>query len=115
MTHVENQPSITKGNVFVEGIIGGSLLSMGIFMTGYGVAFQAVLAVVGILVLLETLLPSHMDVHSMTLSLGIMAGFVISIFVIILRIADYYTAIVLISTVMVYMVRALKRMGYIHF
>ena len=99
-----NDVPIVQWKSALKGFLAGSLISGGI-ANPYGIGIQAGLFVIGLLVLLDTLLPSGKEMYGVTTAMTSIAGFIIALLLSWMGYSLYYLALVVIVTVLVYINR----------
>ncbi len=104
---VEDRP-LGSWMSFLKGILGGSLMGSGIFSLDFGVAAQAIVFIMGFLTALDAIISKTEEIYPMTMFLGALAGFFISLFSAVGGVSLYYTALILVLGALAYLGRFAK-------
>jgi hypothetical protein len=110
VTEVEKRP-IGSLDSFLRGILGGSLVGSGIFSLSFGAGAQAVIFIIGLVIVIDTIISKTEEIYPMSMFLGSVIGFFIALFAVIAEVSLYYTALIFILAVIVYLGRLFRRLG----
>ena len=107
---VEDRP-LGNWMSFLKGILGGSLIGSGIFSLSFGAAVQAIIFLIGLLIVLDTVISKTEEIYPMSMFLGAVAAFFIALFSVIGGASLFYTAVIIILSGLVYLKRAIRKLG----
>ena len=107
MVEVEKRPIGSWGSFF-KGILGGSLISSGIF-SEFGSGIQIIIFIIGLLIVIDTIISKTEEIYPMSMFFGAVAGFFIALFCVIGKITLHYTALIFIFAVLVYIGRLITK------
>ena len=110
MTEVEKRPIGSLGSFF-KGILGGSLIGLGIFSLSFGAAVQAIIFLIGLLIVLDTVISKTEEIYPMSMFLGSAIGFFIGLFSAITGVSLYYTVLIIILSGLLYLGRLFRKLG----
>jgi len=96
-----NDVSIVQWKSALRGFLAGSFIS-GSIANPYHIAIQIVLFVIGLLVLMDILLPAGKGMYGVTSVSAAVAGFIITLLFSMFGYSTYYLVFVIIVTVLVY-------------
>ncbi len=96
-----NDVSIVQWKSALRGFLAGRLIS-GSIVNPYYIAIQIVLFIIGLLVLMDILLPAGKGMYGVTAASAAIAGFIITLLLSIFGYSIYYLVFVIIATVLVY-------------
>ena len=106
---VEKRPLGSPAS-FLKGFLGGSLISSGIFSISFGLGIQAVIFIIGLLIVIDTIISKTEEIYPMSMFLGSVVGFFIALFSVIGGITLYYTLVIIILSGLAYLGSLLKRL-----
>ncbi len=96
----------------LKGILGGSLISSGIFSPSFGTGAQIIVFIIGLLIVIDSVISKTEEIYPLSMFLGSVAGFFIALFCAIGGATLHYTVLIFILAALVYLgklVRKLRR------
>jgi hypothetical protein len=103
---IEYSP-ITQGMSGLKGIVAGSLIAGGI-INSWGIGIQAILFIVGIVIMVDSCIPDGRTFILTTVIFAVFGG-VITLLVTIVGYSVYYTILIIVAAVLVYLKRISNR------
>jgi len=110
MTEVEKRPIGSLGSFF-KGILGGSLMGLGIFSLSFGAAVQAIIFLIGLLIVLDTVISKTEEIYPMSMFLGSAIGFFIGLFSAINGVSLHYSVLIIILSGLLYLGKLFRKLG----
>lgn len=107
---VEDRPLGSWKSLF-KGILGGSLISSGIFFLEFGIATQIALFIIGFLITLDSVISKTEEIYPLSVVLGFIFGFFVALFAVIGQVAFHYTMVIFILAVLLYLARLVIRLN----
>ncbi len=93
---------LTSPLAALKGFLSGCLVAGGLFNQPFGFAIEAILLVLGIIVFIETIMPSSMNLHGITVMVFALTGGLITFALSITGNSPVFLAAVVIVTVLLY-------------
>lgn len=105
---VEDRP-LGSERSFFKGFLGGSLIGLGVFSLNFGVGIQAIIFIIGLIIVADAMITRTEEIYPISMLLGALVGFFIGLFSAAGMVNIYYTALILILGALVYLAKLMRK------